>query len=213
MPRFDTKDGNPGRYSASGAAVLNDGDSSAHRVDNTGALVISGSVGSGGEYNATPPTLADQGTDMLQFDNRANLKVTLATLIGGEDLTNNVMGVAIKPVASATYSPTAGATFGTSVAIAAKTSAGSIKSFYVLNTNAAARYLQIHNKASAPASTEVPVFSFYIPPTTGVVEIGTEFFGENGLFLSTGIAIGVSTTQGTFTAATAADHVVNYTFI
>jgi hypothetical protein len=45
------------------------------------------------EYHATPPSLADAGTTPLQTDANANLKVTEATLLAGEDLTNNVMKV------------------------------------------------------------------------------------------------------------------------
>lgn len=51
-----------------------------------------------------------------------------------------------------------------------KASAGSLKGMALYNSNAAVRYLQIYNKASAPTlSTDTPVFTFPIPPTSGVV--------------------------------------------
>lgn len=45
------------------------------------------------QYNATAPTLNDGDNDSLQLDPSANLKTSLATLIAGEDLTNNVLKV------------------------------------------------------------------------------------------------------------------------
>jgi len=45
------------------------------------------------------------------------------------------------------------------------------------------------------------------------VTLGSDFFGNNGLALSTGIAIGISTAATTFTAATTTDHVVTGMYI
>lgn len=135
------------------------------------------------------------------------------TLIAGEDLTNNVLGTQRKPVASSIYSGIAfNAVETASVAISVKATAGNLLSVIVTNYNAALRYLQIHNKASAPANPNVPVISIPIPAGTatapGKLELSTAFFGDGGYFLSTGVAVGVSTTGGTYTAATAADHVI-----
>ncbi len=47
----------------------------------------------GGKYNASAPTLTDGNRGDLQMDVNGNVKATLATLIAGEDLTNNVMVV------------------------------------------------------------------------------------------------------------------------
>lgn len=44
-----------------------------------------------GKYNATPPTLTDGQAVVHQLDSAGNLKVTQATLIAGEDLTNNLI--------------------------------------------------------------------------------------------------------------------------
>lgn len=98
------------------------------------------------------------------------------------------------------------------VDISVKASAGYLKSIQVSNINAAIRYLQIHNKATAPASTEVPVLSFPIPAGTATVpatiSFGREDWGDGGYYCSIGVAIGISTAAGTFTAATTTDHVV-----
>lgn len=44
-----------------------------------------------GIYNATAPVLNDGGDQTLQLDNAANLKVTQATTLAGEDITNDVL--------------------------------------------------------------------------------------------------------------------------
>jgi hypothetical protein len=46
-----------------------------------------------GKYNATPPTLVDGQSIIQQLDSQGNVKETLATLVAGEDLTNNVLRV------------------------------------------------------------------------------------------------------------------------
>lgn len=146
-----------------------------------------------------------------------SLKFSQSTLGYGDDTANNLTAVQNKPVASATYSANAFSARLNDVDIAVKTSAGVIKSITASNINAAIRYLQIHNKASAPANPDVPIFSFPIAAGSSTApsirEIGTEFFGEGGYYLSTGISIGISTTADTFTAATTTDHVVNGTYV
>jgi hypothetical protein len=171
----------------------------------------------GGKYNTSAPTLTNGQRGDIQLDASANVLVSLATQIAGEDIANLVLGVQAKPVASATYSALASTSFGTSTAISAKATPGNVKSITCSNTNAAVRFMQVHNKASAPASTEVPIFSFSIPAGTatapGIREIGAEFLGDGGYFLSTGVAFGISTAAATYTAATAADHQFNATYV
>lgn len=41
----------------------------------------------------------------------------------------------------------------------------SIRTIIGHNANAAARYLKIYDKATAPASTDTPIFTFYLPPS------------------------------------------------
>lgn len=74
-------------------------------ADGSGNLIVSGAVSNVaaatgfmdivpvGQYNATPPTITDTRYNSLQLDSAGNLKVTQATLIAGEDLTNSVMKV------------------------------------------------------------------------------------------------------------------------
>lgn len=113
-----------------------------------------------------------------------------------------------RPVAVAALSTSPFGVFGTSAAVSVKGSAGAIYSVHASNSNAAIRYLHIFSKASAPALNDVPAHSFPIP-AGGSILIGTDFFGPNGGYGSLGVAVGVSTTNATFTVATAADHNVN----
>lgn len=76
------------------------------------------------------------------------------------------------------------------------------------NANAAIRYLQLHNKASAVANAEVPVLTFMVPASGGNTVFGNDFFTQDGLRFSLGLAYGWSTTRDTYTAASAADHSV-----
>lgn len=99
-----------------------------------------------------------------------------------------------------------------------KVTAGVVKSIYISNANAALRYFQLHNKATAPVATDVPLISVPIGAGTATnpsaMELGTDFFSDAGISFSTGIGWAISTTYATFTdSATASEHValVNYT--
>ncbi len=84
-------------------------------------------------------------------------------------------------------------------------------SFKCHNLNAASRYIQFHNTATVPASTNVPVISFLVPAASEIV-IGNEYFGTGGMNFPLGLAFAFSTTEGTYTAGTASDQFtyVNY---
>lgn len=94
-----------------------------------------------------------------------------------------------------------------------KSSPGIVKEVIATNTNAAARWFQLHNKATAPVATDVP-FRFYpLPAGSAAQPTVLELYEENldgGEELSAGVSWAISTTPGTFTdAATAADHTVS----
>lgn len=89
-----------------------------------------------------------------------------------------------------------------------KASAGDLYAIRATNSNAAIRYLQLHDKATDPIAGEVPVLSFAIP-ATGSIEIGSNWLSPSEHF-EDGIAFAISTTAGTFTdSATANQHTVN----
>lgn len=102
----------------------------------------------------------------------------------------------------------AGSTNATSV----KGSAGTLYMLVAMNTNAAARYLKLYNKATAPTvGTDTPVLTFTIPGNTAgagfVCPIPTQ-----GIEFSTGIAFALTTgAADSDTGAVAANEInVNY---
>lgn len=89
-----------------------------------------------------------------------------------------------------------------------KASGGTLFSFFARNKNAAVRYVQFFDRATALAGGETPKCQWDIPAGGGAeIVIGTDFFTNDGIGFNTGLVWGISTTDGTFTAATASDHV------
>jgi hypothetical protein len=203
-----------------GSSISGGSGASAPQVQGTtaiGSASLGNPVYVGAIYETSPTVLTNGQRAALHTDVNQNLLVSLNTLIFGEDSANNLMATQNKPVASSTYTGTSFIAVLNDVDISVKGSAGNLLSITCTNINAAIRYLQIHNKASAPASGETAILSFPIPAGTSTapatVSVGRDFFGQHGHYFSTGIAVGVSTAAATFTAATTTDHVVNGTFV
>lgn len=95
------------------------------------------------------------------------------------------------------------------VSASAKATPGRVFSLYGFNANAAVRYLQLFDKASAPASGDVPIGEWALAASGGDRIVGMEAFTVEGITLAKGVAWGISTTRGSYTAATAADHDVS----
>ena len=156
------------------------------RVDPTGALV-------------TLPS---------NVDAFGNEKVAEQFAPVAEDNTNGVYAEVLKPLATATYAPSLATGFAVATKALVKATPGNVLAVRVSNQNAAVRYLLLHNKATAPGSTDVPLYAFAIEPGQSL-GLGVDFFAGSGGFFSTGIGWAISTTPGAFTdAATAAEHVV-----
>lgn len=175
-----------------------------------GAAAVGNPVSVGLEYQVAPRTYDDGDIGRAQGDSQMNTKVTQATLLAGEDLTNGVMATTYKPVVSSAYSPTTYKDAGSVTKAVIKAAAGNVLSLRFTNINAAVRYLQLHNKATAPAAAETAQQYYIIPAGTstapGVLELGTEHFAPTEYF-ATGIGWAVSTTATTFTdSATANEH-------
>lgn len=77
-----------------------------------------------------------------------------------------------------------------------------------VNKGATAYFAQIHNKATAPIAADVPVWEDKLPANGSV----TIFFDE-GIFLTLGLGVAISTTAEALTLAAANDAVayVQYT--
>ena len=82
------------------------------------------------------------------------------------------------------------------VSASVKASSGKVVTAVVTNSTATGVYFQIHDKASAPASTEVPLVSVYVPGNTTF-----QFQKDYSIYCATGIAFGTSSTAATYTAA------------
>lgn len=81
-----------------------------------------------------------------------------------------------------------------------KAAAGSLLSLTATNRNGAARYLQIYNTTGATT----PVFYQWVVPASAMIIVADDFFiTDKGWPLSTGITWGMSTTAGSYVAATA----------
>ncbi len=104
-----------------------------------------------------------------------------------------------------TLQPTRFTNLGANATLNVKASAGSVLSCVCINTNAAVRYLQLHNTATVPADQAAPVYSFPVPPGGYGIGIGTDIFTAAGVAFSTGIAFAFSTTANTYTAGTAGE--------
>jgi len=168
------------------------------------AVDIGNPVKVGTKVNVTPPTFQDGDRADLQSDINGNAKTREQYATTGEDNVNGVNAVAIRPLATSTYSWSLFTNFGANATLNVKASTGNIKSVYCHNLNAAVRYLQLHNTATTPGGGAVPLLTFLVP-ATGVVVLDGQFFGENGFNFTTGIAFAFSTTEGTYTAGAAGD--------
>ena len=178
--------------------------------DRYGRLLTSPVSGGGVTYNATPPTVADGGSVTFQGDAAGNLKVYLASLISGEDTTNNAIGTVRKYPVVSTYAPSISTSFGTALTANAKATPGLLKGFTVSSINAAIRYFQIFNTTGA---TTPVLMSFAISAGSATaattISVGEDILGANGYYCSTGISWGLSTTKDSYVAATATDHQVH----
>lgn len=116
--------------------------------------------------------------------------------------------VAIQGATSHHHAISAADTNATSV----KASAGVLSSLSVNNLNAAARYLKLYNKATAPTvGTDTPIRTLAIPAGASL-----EFtFGKGGLYFSTGIAYALTTgiAVADTGAVSASEHAVGLSYI
>jgi hypothetical protein len=162
-------------------------------------------------FDTTPATRTSGQSGMLQTDNIGNLLVSLDSS-GVSDLTANVILVTQKPVVDATYSWTRFQNLGANATLNVKASAAQLFSAYMHNVSSGARYLQFFNTATVPSSGATPVFTFLVP-AGGVLIMDGAFFGPNGVNFTTGLAFACSTTEKTYTAATASDHVTQIMYV
>jgi len=126
------------------------------------------------------------------------LRVVLAT--DQPALTNKLL---VTPDAGSTVKPIPATSGGLSISrtlsannttgIVVKASAGQVYTIIAHNTNAAARFLKIYNKATAPTvGTDTPVMTLPIPGNTAGAGFVMDV-GGMGIAFATGIGIGITT--------------------
>lgn len=189
-----------------GATNLGKAEDAVHTSGDVGTMAL-------GVRKDTAVALASDGDyQPAIFNSTGHQHMAEGFVDGFVDNTLVVAAIVHKPLPSATYAATRFQNIGANATLNVKASTGNIFSVYCHNLSGADRWLQLHNTATTPGGGAVPALSFYIP-AGGVVEKGNDFFTLEGTNFATGIAFACSTTEGTYTAATATDHFTQLMYI
>lgn len=235
----NTKNGMPGRYESS-PATLENNQGSALLVDALGRLVVvfptgtsgigkaedsahvSGDIGVMALAKRTDSPASSAGTDgdyaTINNDSLGHLWSREGFAPAAEDNTAGVgvFAMARKYVNSATYAASYAQDLGSNATANVKAATGSVVYARITNANAAARYFQIHNKASAASGGDTALRSYIIPAGTAaqpaVLELTQEDFA-GPVVCSTGVTWAISTAATTYTAATASEHTINLNYV
>ena len=113
------------------------------------------------------------------------------------DIQLRALAIATKeqPDATATYSPNSSTSVAYEASRVAKESAGTLYSVTGYNSKASSQFIQIHNSATLPIDTAIPVVLLIVPPYSNFSYSADKF----GRFFSNGITICNSSTGATKT--------------
>lgn len=182
-----------------GATNLGKAEDAAHTSGDVGVAILAKRTDTAASSSATDGDYVTVNSDSLGHLWNREGYVDQAV-----DNTNAVFAVATRPLANSTYSLTTFSDWGSKTTLNVKATPGSVYSLYAYNRNEDARFEQLHNTATTPSASAVPVFSFLVGASADKL-IGSDFFGPNGYNFSTGIAFAYSSAFGIYTAGTAAD--------
>jgi hypothetical protein len=163
-------------------------------------------------FHTTPATRTNTQGGPLEADNAGNLRIADQFAPQYEDNINGVAAVVHKPLAVSTYSPTKFQNLGANATLNVIASRGNVFSASCHNVTGANLYFQLHNTATVPAGAAVPALTILVP-ASGEIILGTDFFTQEGLNFATGIAFAISTTEATYTAAGATDHITHIFYV
>jgi hypothetical protein len=170
-------------------------------------------------YNSSPPTPSAGASTPLQGDASGNLKDTLATLLWYEDSTNYIARSTPSVVAGSTSGPTYSYLFDYSneANVTHNSFSGACQLMQVDVANvgytSGATYLLIYNSTGSTSGTIVWSEPIGEMTSGNPVTATTKLFGPNGMYLSTGLTWALSTTATSYTAATAANYIVNVGYV
>lgn len=178
-------------------------------------------------YNAniSGSTSAIGAEDVAIAANAAGVKVILQrqdTLSTDTDVTNDGAPFKSNALGALWGQPTGGPTGGSTTyskistadnnSVNIKASAGTVYSIQASNINAAARYLKLYNKATAPTcGTDTPVFRYTIAASSGPTPAITFPVGAS-FPLGIGICIVTGITDADNTSTAASEQLVNITY-
>jgi hypothetical protein len=142
----------------------------------------------------------------------ATLPVSLASLPALAAGTNLVGRVQLDAATANGATPATYVSAASTNATSLKASAGQVYGVLLSNVNAAARYLKIFNKASAPTvGTDTPVMNLIIPGNTAGA--GSNVFLPVGAAFSTGIAFAITTGVALLDTGAVAANEITATFL
>lgn len=141
---------------------------------------------------ADSATMVSMSNPLPVADGGGSLTVDMTSLPALATGTNTIGSVGLAPRTSGGLSISRVISAATTNATSVKASAGQVFGWFASNVNAAARYLKLYNKASAPTvGSDTPVMTILIPGNTAGA--GTNIEYTNGIAFATGIALALTT--------------------
>jgi hypothetical protein len=165
-------------------------------------------------YNLTAATPNKRilGSPLTDYDSA----IAVASHMSGRQATGQWKALAVDALGNLSVSIQRGTVltfnnYGANSTLNVKASLGTVKSLTCFNKSVTNRYIQLHDTATVPSSVAVPKFSILVPSNSQQI-IGTDFFTDNGIEFSSGIAFAFSATPDVYTGVLASDQstTINY---